>query len=68
MTLAAGSIVVSFSVIVHNEGLVEDDEYFYIHLDIPSVFADLGVVLYDDDKPARVTIRDDDSELSSNAL
>ena len=67
MRFAAGSNVVSFSVIIHNEGLVEDDEVFNIHLDIPSAFADLGVVFYDD-IPGRVTIRDVDSECSSNPL
>ena len=66
MRFAAGDNDVTFSLIVHNDGLVEDDEVFYISLEIPPADGDRGVVL-DDDSRASVTIRDDDSECSSTA-
>ena len=66
MRFAARDNDVTFSLIVHNDGLVEDDEVFYISLEIPPADGDRGVVL-DNDSPATVTIRDDDSECSFTA-
>ena len=67
MRFAARDDHVIIDLIVHNDGLVEDDETFFVHLVIPPEAANLGVVL-ENQPNATVTIRDDDSECSSNAL
>ena len=67
MRFAARDGHVLIYAIVHNDGLVEEDETFFVHLEIPPESADLGVVL-EREPTAKVTIRDDDSECSSNAV
>ena len=64
MYFRAGVNEVSFTVTIHDEGLLEPTKMFYIDLEIPSSAANLGVIK--DDSPATVIILDDDGECSSS--
>ena len=59
---------VSFTVPIHDLGLVENPEEFYIDLEIPSTAANRGVIKHEGSpSTATVTIYDDDGECSSSA-
>ncbi len=60
---------VTITVAIRDERLIEDNEHFYIDLEIPLAAAKLGVIK-DDGSPstATVTILNDDGECSSSAL
>ena len=67
MRFSAGVNAVSFIVSIRDTGLVEQDEEFYIDLEIPTASTNLGVIK-DREGNATVRIIDNDCECCSIAL
>ena len=61
MRFRAGVNEVTVRVSIRDTGLVEETEKFYIGLEVPSAYAELGVVK-DSSDHATVVIADDDGE------